>query len=338
MGDTVKAQVVGATGYTGGELLRLLKLHEKTGSITATSRQYAGEKISSIHPNLSGIYGEKFTEFNPEKTDADIVFLCVPHTKAMGYVPQLLESGHKVIDLSADYRISDPGLYEKHYCIHENPELLEKAVYGLPELNRKKIRKTNLVANPGCYATAAILGLLPLMGEEGLELDKVVVDAKSGTSGAGAKPNKFLHASQVESNLKPYKVTGHRHQPEIQHILSGINPNVSINFTPTLMPFSRGIQETIHVFGEIENPREKYEKHYEEDPFIRVVDDSFVKNVAYSNYCDIAVFQDTDKNRLVTVSSIDNLMKGASGQAVQNMNLMMGYDESTGLQTIPYNP
>ncbi|HHQ45045.1 MAG TPA: N-acetyl-gamma-glutamyl-phosphate reductase [Candidatus Altiarchaeales archaeon] len=333
----MKALVVGGSGYTGGELLRILSLHPKVDEVTATSRTYEGRDIPEAHPNLTKVLNGKFRQYKGAG-DADIVFLCLPHTKSMEAVPELLNSGVKVIDLSADYRISDKQVFEKYYCIHKNPELLKKAVYGLPELNRAKIKKASLIANPGCYVTSALLGLIPLMGEKKLDLEHIIVDAKSGTSGAGVKPTQFLHASEVADNLKPYKVIGHRHQPEIDFILQGLNPNASVNFTPTLAPFSRGIQETIHIFGEIDDPVKIFEKKYAKEPFVRVVSESTVKNVAFSNYCDIAVFYDNEKQRLVVVSSIDNLIKGASGQAVENMNLMMGYGETEGLQTLPYHP
>jgi N-acetyl-gamma-glutamyl-phosphate reductase len=330
--------VVGGSGYTGGELLRILSIHPQVNRLKTTSRSYKGEPVEKIHPNLAKVAKTKFTEFKPNKVDADVVFLCMPHTKSMPYVPNLLDSGVKIIDLSADYRLKDPSLFEEYYCIHKNPNLLEKAVYGLPELYRKEIKKTQLVANPGCYATAAILGLLPLMNEKKLDLQHIIVDAKSGTSGAGAHPTLFLHASEVEGNLKPYKVTDHRHQPEIDHILQRLNKKVSVHFTPTLAPFTRGIQETIHIFGEVKNPTQLFESSYKMEPFVRVVEESNIKNVVYSNFCDIAVFYDIKKQRLVVVSSIDNLVKGASGQAVQNMNLMMGYKETEGLDTLPYHP
>ena len=298
--------IAGASGYTGSELLRILSQHEKIEGIKATSRTYVGEKISSVHNNLKNILDMKFTDFDLDNIDSDIVFLCLPHTKSMEFAQPLVDQGIKVIDLSADYRIKDTDLFEEYYCIHENPELLQKSVYGLPELNRKSIKKADLIANPGCYATAALLGLIPLMKEDKLDLEHIVVDAKSGTSGAGVKPSSFLQASEVVDNLKPYKVTNHRHQPEIDHILQGINKKASVNFTPTLMPFSRGIQETIHIFGEVENPEKIYEKFYKKEPFVRITKENQLKNVVYSNYCDISLFYDDKKSRLVTITAIDN--------------------------------
>jgi len=334
----LKAYVAGGSGYTGGELLRILARHPEIDEVEATSRTYEGESIAGVHPNLKDVLDGNFVDFDLDGVDADIVFLCLPHTKSMPHVPGLLDNGLPVVDLSADYRIGDARIYKRYYTSHENPDFLDEAVYGLPELNKNRIRDARLVANPGCYATAALLGLLPLMGEEELDLVRIVVDAKSGTSGAGAKPKQFLQASEVQGNLKPYKVIGHRHQPEIDYHLQELNQEASVNFTPTLAPFTRGIQETIHVFGGIRDPQKRYLEYYEDEPFVRVVGDSFVRNVACSNFCDIATFYDRDKRRLVAVSSIDNLIKGASGQAVQNMNLMMGFNEKTGLETLPYHP
>ncbi|MBD3260520.1 MAG: N-acetyl-gamma-glutamyl-phosphate reductase [Candidatus Altiarchaeales archaeon] len=335
----MKAYVLGGTGYTGGELIRLLTAHPEIDSFKASSRSKAGELISDSHPNLKCLLDQRFIEYESSAVDADVVFCCLPHKASMKVLEPLIESGHRVIDLSADFRFEDEKIYRENYASHACPMLLGEAVYGLPELYREEIRKTSLVANPGCYATAAILALLPLMKQRGLDLTRIVVDAKSGTSGAGAKPNVFLNSSETAANLKPYKVTGHRHQPEIDHILSRLNPDVSVNFTPTLAPFTRGIQETIHIFGEpIGDPRKAYEDHYKNECFVRVVSDSFISNVVHSNFCDIAVFYDEGKRRLVTVSCIDNLIKGAAGQAIQNMNLMLGFKESKGLMQIPYHP
>jgi N-acetyl-gamma-glutamyl-phosphate reductase len=337
----MKAFVAGGSGYGGGELLRLLAGHPRVDEIASSSRTYEGKRISAVHPNLSGIVESEFKAHDPSHADADIVFLALPHGQSMEYAPQILECGMKVIDFSADYRMGDARLYGKHYGKHKNPELLEDAVYGLPELFRDDIRKSRLIANPGCYATAALLALKPLSSiSKSLDFNHVIVDAKSGTSGAGAKPSQFLHHSEVFDNIRTYKETGHRHEPEIDHILDCFIKDASVSFTPTLMPVVRGIICNCHIFGDtdIETLRAAYSNDYRKEPFIRVVDAACTKNVLYSNYCDIQPAYDAGKGRAVIVSAIDNLVKGAAGQAMQNMNLLMGYPEDEGLKTPPYHP
>jgi len=220
-------------------------------------------------------------------------------------------------------------------------ELLGKAVYGLPEINRGKIKKAELVANPGCYSSAAILSILPMKKYPGqVDKTKIVVDAKSGTSGAGAKPTHLLQHANVEGNMIPYKVTGHRHEPEINHILGEYIHGVRVSFTPQLVPIVRGILSCAHIFCDAQglDLKAHYRKYYGGEKFVRVVETATVKDVAYSNYCNISVHQDPNETRVVVVSAIDNLIKGAAGQAVQNMNLMMGWDESTSVDDLPYNP
>jgi N-acetyl-gamma-glutamyl-phosphate reductase len=337
----MKALVVGGTGYSGGELLRILLGHSKVDDVDASSRGSAGKPVADTHQNLRGICAKKFVEFDASAADADVAFLAVPHGEAMDCAPRLLERGIKVIDLSADYRISDQALYEKYYVKHKSPELLKEAVYGLPELFRDKIRKAKLVANPGCFTTAAILSLAPLGDfKQRIDAEKVVVDAKSGTSGAGAKLQEWTQHMEVDGSLKIYKAVGHRHQPEIEHIMKRFIPDISVSFTPTLVPTIRGILSNAHVFGDFTGVdlRKHYEGFYKNEEFIRVVDAAYTKNVTYSNYCDISVHYDAEKKRAVIASAIDNLIKGAAGQAVQNMNLIMGYDEAEGIGGIPYHP
>jgi N-acetyl-gamma-glutamyl-phosphate reductase len=336
----MKVLVVGGSGYTGGELLRLLVNHPKVDELDATSRNYCKEPISDIHPNLKGIIDKKFLEFNVGKIDADMIFLALPHGQSMDYVPKILEKGIKVVDLSADYRMRDVEVYEKYYVKHKTPELLERAVYGLPELFRDQIKGCDLVANPGCYTTAAILSIYPLEKYKSTLDFRVIIDAKSGTSGAGVKPNEFLHHCEVDGNLKPYKVIGHRHQPEMELILKQFIPGISISFTPMLVPTTRGILSNAYVFGDLEvvDLKKHYEDTYSKDKFVRVVDIAYTKNVIYSNYCDISVHYDPEKKRIVLISAIDNLVKGAAGQAIQNMNLVLGYPEDEGLNVVGPHP
>jgi N-acetyl-gamma-glutamyl-phosphate reductase len=337
----MKALVVGATGYTGGELLRIMVNHPKVEDIEATSRSAAGKPASETHQSLRGIYDKPFTSYDLARADADVAFLALPHGESMEHAPGLLQKGIKVVDLSADYRIRDQKLYERYYKPHKSPQLLGEAAYGLPELFRDRIRRARLVANPGCYTTAAILSLAPLQRLKGrFDKTKIVVDAKSGTSGGGAKPSEFFHHCEVEGGLKIYKATDHRHQPEIEHILGGLIPGIVVAFTPTLAPIVRGILSNAHVFGELsgDDLRRHYADFYKGEKFVRIVDAAYTKNVAYSNFCDISVHQDPERKRSVIASAIDNIVKGASGQAVQNMNLMMGYDEDEGLRAAPYHP
>jgi N-acetyl-gamma-glutamyl-phosphate reductase len=337
----MKALVVGGSGYTGGEVLRMLLGHPRVEKVEATSRSAAGKPVCDTHQNLRGIFDGKFSEYDPGNADADVAFLAVPHGEAMEYAPGLLDRGVKVVDLSADYRFSDPALYERAYGKHKNPELLKEAAYGLPELFRQKIKKARLVANPGCYTTAAILALVPLSAyKDRIDAGKIVVDAKSGTSGGGAKPTEFFQHSEVEGGLKVYKAVGHRHQPEIEHIVSGFIPGASVSFTPTLAPITRGILSNAHVFGDLSGAdiRAHYMRYYKGERFVRVVEAANTKAVEHSNYCDISPFYDPQKKRAVIVSAIDNLVKGAAGQAVQNMNLIMGFGEGEGVDGIPYHP
>jgi len=340
--------IIGASGYTGSELLRILVNHGEINEIIPTSRTYKGKSVSSLHRNLKNIFDENFAELNVDKIDSDVVFTCTPNGEAMNLIPGLIEKGIKVIDLSADFRL-EKDAYEKTYKIrHKCPELLKTAVYGLPELFREKIKNSDLIANPGCYVTAAVLGIAPLLNEKfknNLDLDKVVVDAKSGTSGAGAELSEFLHFSEVYENLKPYKVVEHRHRPEIESALARFSEtSLKVSFTPTLMPIVRGILNNIHIFVNAKADFEKekltgiYEKFYGGEPFIRITDVPYVKNVVNTNFCDIGCDFDKHTNRILVMSAIDNLIKGASGQAVQNMNLMCGFSEKEGLEMIAGHP
>ena len=335
----VKVTIVGASGYTGGELLRLLLRHPKVEDIIATSRTYAGKKVSVVHKNLTGIYDKNFSEFDEKKVDSDVVFISTPHGESMEIVPKLIERDIRVIDLSADYRIKDTSIYEKFYCKHKSPELLKESVYGIPEIYREKIKKARLIANPGCYAISAILAIMPLSKfKNKLDIEKVVVDSKSGTSGAGAKISEELHHPEVHDNLRPYNVVEHRHRPEIEFILSNFFDGIKISFTPTLMPISRGILTNVHVFGKIEDIGEQYSKFYNGEPFIRIVDIPEIKNVVGTNYCDLNAYFDKNSSRILAISAIDNLIKGASGNAIQNMNIMFSFDEKSSLELIAEHP
>lgn len=330
----MKVGIIGGTGYTGGELLRLLYNHPKAEVEVVTSRKEEGKEVWKVHRHLKGFYDLKFVK--PEirnLENCDLVFTAVPHGEAMKYVPKLLEVGIKVVDLSADYRLPK-DVYEKVYGLkHEG---YVDAVYGLTELHRDEIAKADLVANPGCYPTGCILAVAPLANY----IERVVFDCKSGITGAGVKPTEFTHYPNLHESVVPYKVTNHRHYYEIVQELKRFNENVKVSFTPQVFPGSRGILTTAHVFIREDIGRgdvvKVYEKFYKDCYFVRLQDEVRLSYVRGSNFCDIAIFKGED--RFVIVSAIDNLVKGASGQAVQNMNVMMGWDEKLGLDFPPLFP
>lgn len=335
----IQIGIIGANGYTGGELLRLLNNHPKAEVTVATSRKLAGVPIYKVHPHLRNL-DLKFEKIEPGDIEADLVFTATPHGASMNIVPQLVEKGIKVIDLSGDYRFDDLEVYEKWYGLKQEHPL--ESVYGLPEIYREEIKKADLVANPGCYPTGSILACLPLVSEK--LVDKIIVDAKSGVSGAGIKPSDVTNYPNCSDNIIPYLVTSHRHGPEIQEKL-GKFCDVGVSFTPHLVPVIRGILSTVHTFP-LEDVtssyiKELYDNFYEDEPFVSVLDVGEIprlSSVRGSNYCHIGSF-DTDENgRLVIASSIDNLVKGASGQAIHNMNLMFGFKETESLDSPGLHP
>lgn len=328
--------IIGASGYTGSELLRILANHPKAEVTAASSRRYAGEKIWKIHKFLKGFYDLEFCM--PEISnfeDCDIVFTAVPHGEAMKYVPSLLDVGVKVVDISADYRLSKET-YERVYG--KKHEGYVDAVYGLTELRRDEIRGATLVANPGCYPTGTVLAVAPLAELEIVE--RVVFDCKSGITGAGERPSAFTHYPNLHEAVVPYKITEHRHYYEMVQELRKLQSDIKISFTPQVFPGSRGILTNAHVFVRGELSKEElydiYERFYADCYFIRLQDEVGLTQVRGSNFCDISLHPGED--RVVVVSAIDNLVKGASGQAVQNMNVMMGFDETLGLNFPPLFP
>ena len=341
---SISAVVIGASGYAGAELLRLLAGHPDVKLVGAHDIKNIGQRVYEVHPNLRGLLNLTITKADYAKIGkrADAVFVATPHGVAMRFVPKLLKGKTRVIDLSADYRFDDPKVFERYYIKHESPEV--KAVYGLPELYRAQIKKAKLVANPGCYPTAAILGLAPLLKKRLIDPEHIVIDAKSGTSGAGTAPSEMLHHPTCATNLQAYLATSHRHGPEIDQELSKLaGKPVKTCFTPHLIPIVRGILSTAHVFMRKRMTKgallKIYRKFYRAEPFVRVLDElPQVSFVVGSNYCDIGVEPDERTGRLVVVSVIDNLIKGASGQAIQNMNLMFNLDEAKGLEAPPLRP
>ncbi len=337
----IKISIIGASGYTGVELMRLLSDHNEAELVCVTSRQYAGKKVTSVFPSLIGFYDLEFVEPNIEliSNNSEVVFTCVPHQTAMDVVPTLLKKGLKVIDLSADFRISDKDVYEKWYQSHTSPDLLKDAVYGLVEIYRDKIKTARLVANPGCYPTSTILPLYPLLKEGLIDEHSIIVDSKSGTSGAGRSLSHAILFCEVNEAFKAYKIAEHRHTPEIEQELSkACGKNVLINFTPHLVPMSRGILTTI--YANVKNNvsedelRQALSNFYNNSYFVKILPKGQfpnVLNVRGTNFCHIGLKKDVRTNRVIIISAIDNLCKGASGQAIQNMNLMAGLDEKVGL-------
>lgn len=342
----MRAGIVGASGYTGSELMRILRVHPEMGVTVVTARRYEGERVASLYPNLEGFYAGRFTAYEADVVDreCDVVFLGLPHGESMRLVPELLEMGKKVVDLSADFRLEAASDYEEWYgASHTCPELLDEAVYGLPETNRERVKGARLVANPGCYPTAAILGTYPLAGV-GAPGGTVVVDAKSGVSGAGRNPTLDTHFPQASDGMAPYSVAGHRHLPEIEAGLAPLDASgsLSVAFAPHMAPMNRGILCTIYVpLGRearargVASLRRVYEEAYAGEAFVRLLPEGEyprTKAVQGSNNCHVAIELAAGGALLVVMSAIDNLVKGASGQAVQNMNAMCGFPEEMGLE------
>lgn len=345
----LKVAIVGASGYTGVELLRILHSHPEVAVTCVTSEQSAGRPVSEVFPTLRGRIDIPLENLEPvgiaEKVD--IVFTALPHKAAMEVVPTFLKMGKNVIDLSADYRLHDADVYGRWYDRHLNPELLQEAVYGIPELRRAEISEASLVANPGCYPTSVILGLAPLLRGKVIDAKSIIADAKSGVSGAGRGAKVDGLYCEVNEGFKAYAVGGtHRHIPEIEQELSLLaGHELAISFTPHLVPMDRGILSTIYTtpLGKVTAADliTLYETFYDGEPFVRVLPEGIFPSTAHvrgSNFCDIGIAVDERTGRVLVVSAIDNLVKGASGQAVQNMNLMCGLPETLGLDFLPVFP
>jgi N-acetyl-gamma-glutamyl-phosphate reductase len=344
----IKVGIFGGSGYTGQELLRLLLGHTEAKVVAATSRRFAGTPVSEVYPALSGQTDLVYTNDSPEAVAdfADFIFLALPHGVSMEMAPIFVRAGRKVVDLSADFRLRDAASYEAWYRPHTAAGMLKVAVYGLPELHRDKIRNAGLTANPGCYPTSIILGLAPVLRDRWIDPDSIIADSKSGVSGAGRDPRIDSLYCEVEGGFKAYKVGNHRHTPEIEQELGLLaGREMKISFTPHLLPVKRGILSTIYAKLEKDVNSEEvaalYREFYRDEPFVRVCRAGLLPNlssVVGSNFCDIGVTVDKRTGRLIVVSVIDNLIKGASGQAIQNMNLMSGLPEGTGLPLVALYP
>lgn len=346
----MKISIVGATGYTGAELLRLLAFHPAAEVLYITSESQPGTAIADIYPHLTRFYTQKLTSLaDLEKiaTDSDVIFIGLPHGHAMevGRKATAINPSIKIIDLGADYRFKNHDVYEQWYKVpHTHREA--KAVYGLTELNRSQVREASIVGNPGCYTTASILALAPLVKNKLVDLATIIIDAKSGVSGAGRGLNLGSHFTEVFESVKAYNVGGHRHTPEIEEVLGGLaGEELTINFTPHLIPMPRGILSTCYANLKAgvtpEMVDKAYTSQYGNEYFIRLLGRGgcpVTKNTRSSNFCDLGWHIDKRTGRVIAIAAIDNLVKGAAGQAIQNMNVMFKIDEQTGLDNAPVYP
>ena len=343
-----KIGIIGATGYTGVELLRLLLLHPEVEVTAITSQKYAGVSIDQVFPSLMKHLPLKCEELLIDQISrkTDFIFTAVPHKTAMEVVPYFYRQGKKIVDLSADFRFKNVDVYEKWYQKHTSAELLLESVYGLPELHREKIQNAKIVGNPGCYPTGALIGLIPLVKERLISLEGIVVDSKSGVSGAGRDVVLESLFCEVNEGVKAYKIFAHRHTPEIEQELSQlVQKEIKVTFVPHLIPMDRGILSTLYVrlFKKLKTEEllSVFQDYYRKEPFIRIYPKGKLpntKDVRGSNFCDIGTMVSETDDRAVVVTAIDNLVKGASGEAVQNMNIMLGYPETMGLEVLPLSP
>ncbi len=344
----IKTGIVGGTGYTGVELLRILANHPEVDLQVITSRSEAGLPVSDLYPNLRGFMDIQFTEPDVKALkNCDLVFFATPNGVAMKMVPELIEAGVKVIDLAADFRIKDIAVWEQWYGMtHACPDYVAQAVYGLPEINREAIKQARLIANPGCYPTAVQLGFLPLLENQLINTDFLVADCKSGVSGAGRGANVGTLLCEASESFKAYAVPGHRHLPEIKQGLELEQSAVDLTFVPHLTPMIRGIEATLYAkvkadAASIEEIQNLFEQRYQDEPFVDVLPSGShpeTRTVNGGNLCRIAVHQPQGNDTIVVLSVIDNLVKGAAGQAVQNMNLAFDLDEQAGLGIVPLMP
>lgn len=337
----IKTGIIGATGYAGKELVQLLYHHTQAELVFLSSNSYHGKAFSDIYPHFKGFIDD--TLIHPQAAienfkKIDILFTALPHGTSFNYVTEAIAAGIKVVDLGADFRLHDQQVFEDWYkTSHTAPNLLDKAVYGLPELRKTSIKDAQVIANPGCYTTASILALAPALNHKIIDPNSIIVDAKSGATGAGRKPNVSLLLTECNESIKAYGIASHRHTPEIEQELSLVHgSSIKISFTPHLVPMERGILATCYGFLSqditLEALYKIYKEFYKDQPFIRIREDlletRFVKN---TNLCDISIRVDQRTNRVIITSALDNLIKGASGQAVQNMNILFGLDEKHGL-------
>ncbi|MCX6772715.1 MAG: N-acetyl-gamma-glutamyl-phosphate reductase [Candidatus Micrarchaeota archaeon] len=345
-----KVAIIGASGYTGGELLRWALMHSEMDVSQITSERFAGQAATKLNPNLRGFTQLAFTPVKELKNDVDAIFICTPHKTGAQYVKQFFETGVKIVDLSADFRLHNKDTYAKYYQEHPHPDLLQHAVYGLPELHREEIKKAKLVACPGCLATSIILPLAPLVKAKLISVEGIIADSKIGSSAGGAGFDISTHHPERQGGVRSYKPHGHRHTAEIEQELSAINgAPVSVGMTPHGIEMVRGIMSTVHVrqTGKLADIDlwKAYRSFFTGSPFVRLVKDQQTlyrypepKPVVGTNFADIGWELDQEKGRIIIMSAIDNLVKGSGGQAIQNFNLMNGFDEKMGLWQPGFHP
>ena len=343
----IKVGIIGATGYAGSELVRLITQHPKAELVTMTSQSYAGQEYKEVYSNYSHLdYVCEVEHIDELAEKCDVIFLALPHGVASKKINADILSKTKIIDLGADFRIQDVDVYEKWYTTHYSKDILPEAVYGLCEINRDKIKGKRIVANPGCYTSCSILSLYPLVKEGMIDLSSIIIDAKSGATGAGRGLSLGNHYCELNESVKAYKVASHRHTPEIEEQLSiAAGQDIVLNFTPHLIPMDRGILATCYATLNkkytYDDIRKAYEKHYGNEHFIRLTKEGVfpeTKWVKGSNFVDIGFTVDERTNRVIVIGALDNLFKGAAGQAVQNMNIIMGIEETTGIDYVPIFP
>ncbi len=344
----IQTAIFGASGYTGQELIRILSGHPQVELAAVTSRRYAGRPVADVYPSLSSLTSLTYSNATPQEIAnlCDVVFLALPHGVSMDIAPVFIKAGKKVIDLSADYRLRDLAVYEKWYAKHTSADLFGQAVYGLPELYRQEIKESRLIANPGCYPTSIILGLAPVLKDKLVDVSTIIADSASGVSGAGRDPQVSSLFCEVDGGFKAYKVGKHRHTPEIEQELNRLaGVKFAISFTPHLLPVKRGILSTVYATVKkditLAGLYSLYASFYAQEKFVRISPAGTYPNISSvcgSNYCDIGLAHDPRTNRVIIVSAIDNLIKGAAGQAVQNMNLICSLAEDTGLHMSPLYP
>ncbi|MDD7794924.1 N-acetyl-gamma-glutamyl-phosphate reductase [Clostridium sp. 'White wine YQ'] len=340
----IKVGIIGGTGYVGAELIRLLMNHKKVEIAAISSVSFKGQNLSEIYPSFYKLTNLICSEEDEVIDKSDVIFAALPHGLSEHIAKKILSKGKICIDMGADFRLSDETIYKKWYGkSFDIPELHGKEVYGLPELNKGKIKESKLIANPGCYATSIELALLPLLSMNLIESTGIIADSKSGATGAGRNLSQSSHFTDCNENLSAYKIASHRHTPEIEEVLSSISSEkVKLIFTPHLLPINRGILSTIYVTPkekvDLKELHKKYSSYYENKPFVKILplgEASKINNIKLSNYCHISLHYDEENNKLILISCLDNMVKGAAGQGIQNMNIVLGFDETEGLDFVP---